>query len=118
MCGRFASQLPPELVVHLFATANSSPNPKPPWHLAPTQPAMLVRRYPGSGPWYLDLRPWGLVPSFTEDLKALQAAYQRTSETAAAASICKSAMASRQAIAVVDALMNGGPSSTARSLTP
>ena len=60
MCGRFASQLPAEFIARLFATVGDLPNTPPSWNVAPTQ----------TGQRRLDALRWGLVPSFTKDLKA------------------------------------------------
>jgi putative SOS response-associated peptidase YedK len=103
MCGRFASQLPAELVARLFATSNPLPNPRPSWNVAPTQQAMVVRRHPESGERHLDLLRWGLVPSFTKDLKACKRPINARSETAATSGMFRSALKSRRAIAVADA---------------
>jgi putative SOS response-associated peptidase YedK len=70
VCGRFAAQLPPEFIRRLFATAGDLPNLGPNWNVAPTQPAMVVRRHPETGERRLDVLRWGLVPHFTKDLKS------------------------------------------------
>jgi putative SOS response-associated peptidase YedK len=49
MCGRFASTTPPASVARLFKTAGAVPNAAPSWNVAPSQPAMVVRRHPETG---------------------------------------------------------------------
>ena len=63
MCGRLASSLPPEAIRALFRTTGPSPNLGPSWNVAPSQPAMVIRRHPGTGDRHLDLLRWGLIPS-------------------------------------------------------
>ena len=70
MCGRFAAQLPPEFIRRLFRTGGDLPNIGPSWNVAPTDPAMVVRRHSETGERRLDVLRWGLVPHFTKDLKA------------------------------------------------
>jgi putative SOS response-associated peptidase YedK len=103
MCGRFAAQLPAELVARLFRTVNPLPNLAPNWNLAPTQPAMVVRRHPQSGERHLDVLRWGLVPSFTRDLKGARRPFNARSETIAAAPVFRGAVASRRCLIPADA---------------
>jgi putative SOS response-associated peptidase YedK len=49
MCGRYASHLPPEEIACLFSTVGNLPNVGPNWNVAPTDPAMAVRRHPTTG---------------------------------------------------------------------
>ena len=49
MCGRFASQLPPDAIRALFRTAGTVPNLAPSWNVAPTQSAMVIRHHPETG---------------------------------------------------------------------
>ena len=49
MCGRFASQLAPELLRRAFAAVGDIPNTPPSWNVVPTQTAIVVRRYPETG---------------------------------------------------------------------
>ncbi len=62
MCGRYASYLPPEAIRAAFRTTNALVNFAPNWNVAPTQPAMVVRRHPDTGERHLDILQWGLVP--------------------------------------------------------
>jgi putative SOS response-associated peptidase YedK len=93
MCGRYASFLPPELIGRQFGTTNSLPNLKPTWNMAPTMSAPVVRRHPESGERHLDLLTWGLVPSFTKDLKAAMKPINARAETVASSGMFKAALA-------------------------
>lgn len=82
MCGRFASQIPADLIHKLFSTVGAVPNVAPSWSVAPMQDAMVVRRHPDSGKRRLDLLKWGLVPGWRMDLKAARKLINARSETA------------------------------------
>ena len=45
MCGRYASFLPPEAIAAMLHTVNPLPNIAAMWDLAPTEGALVVRRY-------------------------------------------------------------------------
>jgi putative SOS response-associated peptidase YedK len=98
MCGRYASFLPSELIARLFGTTNSLPNLKPTWNMAPTMSAPVVRRNPESGERHLDLLTWGLVPSFTKDLKAARKPINARAETVASSGMFKGALAKRRCL--------------------
>jgi putative SOS response-associated peptidase YedK len=102
MCGRYASRLPPDAIRALFATAGSVPNIAPNYNVAPTQPAMVVRCHPETGERRLDLLRWGLIPSWTKDLKAARKPINARSETAGSSGMFKSALASRRCLVPVD----------------
>lgn len=103
MCGRFvASTTPAELRV-VFGTAGDLPNLPPNWNVAPTQDAPVVRRHPETGERRLDALRWGLVPSWTRDLKAARKPMNARSETAATSGMFKAALASRRCIVPADA---------------
>ena len=80
MCGRFAAQLPPELLRRAFAAVGDIPNTPPSWNVAPTQAALVVRRHPETRERRLDALRWGLVPHFTKDLKACKRPINARSE--------------------------------------
>ena len=103
MCGRFASQLSPELIRSLFGTAGPTPNLPPNWNVAPTQDAMVIRRHPDTGERRLDLLRWGLVPSWTKDIKAARRPINARSETAGSSGMFKAALASRRCLVPMDA---------------
>ena len=54
-CGRFAAQLPPEFIRRLFTTKGELPNLGLNWIVAPTQPAMVIRRHPDTAKRRLDV---------------------------------------------------------------
>jgi putative SOS response-associated peptidase YedK len=98
MCGRYASFLPPDLIARLFGTTNPLPNLRPTWNMAPTMSAPVVRRHPESGERHLDLLTWGLVPSFTKDLKAARKPVNARAETVAASGMFRTALAKRRCL--------------------
>lgn len=53
MCGRFVSVLPAEAIARIFGTVNPLPNLGPFWNLAPSQPALVVRRHLETGERHL-----------------------------------------------------------------
>jgi putative SOS response-associated peptidase YedK len=103
MCGRYASHLPPEEIARLFSTMGDLPNIGPNWNMAPTDPAMVVRRHPATGERRLDLLRWGLVPHFTKDLKAAQRPINARAETVATSGMFRGALAARRCIVPADA---------------
>jgi putative SOS response-associated peptidase YedK len=103
MCGRFAAQLPPEFIRRLFATKGDLPNLGPNWNVAPTQPAMVVRRHPQTGERRLDVLRWGLVPHFTKDLKACKRPINARSDSAARSGMFRGALAARRCLVPADA---------------
>ena len=103
MCGRFASQLPPELLRQAFAALGDVPNTPPSWNIAPTQAALVVRRHPETGERRMDAIRWGLVPHFTKDLKACKRPINARSETIATSGMFRSALASRRCLVPADA---------------
>ena len=103
MCGRFASQLPPELLRRAFATLGDLPNTPASWNVAPTQAALVVRRHPETGERRLDALRWGLVPHFTRDLGACKRPINARSETIASSCLFGSALAARRCLVPADA---------------
>ena len=103
MCGRFASQLPPELLRRAFAALGDIPNTPPSWNVAPTQAALVVRRNPETGERRLDALRWGLVPHFIKDLKACKRPINARSETIATSGMFRGALASRRCLVPADA---------------
>lgn len=103
MCGRFAAQLPPELIARLFETTGDLPNLGPNWNVCPTQPALVVRRHPASGERRLDALTWGLVPHFTKDLKTARRPVNARAETVATSGMFSGAFKARRCIVPMDA---------------
>ena len=102
MCGRFASSLPADEMRRLFQIMGELPNLEPSWNIAPSQRAAVVRRHPENGERRLDLLTWGLVPSFTKDLKAARKPINARSETVATSGMFRQALAKRRAIVPAD----------------
>jgi putative SOS response-associated peptidase YedK len=72
--------------------------------MAPTNNAMVIRRHPGTGERRLDLLRWGLIPSWTKDLKAARAQpINARSETATTSGMFKAALAQRRCLVPADA---------------
>ena len=103
MCGRFASSLPPDEMRRVFATLGEIPNHPPSWNIAPSQGAMVIRCHPDTGERRLDVLRWGLVPSFTADLKAARKPINARSETVTTSPMFKMAMQSRRCLVPADA---------------
>lgn len=102
MCGRFASFLPADEMRRIFRTMGELPNIQPSWNIAPTHRAAVIRRHPEAGDARLDLLTWGLVPSFTKDLKAARKPINARSETVASSGMFRGALAKRRAIVPAD----------------
>jgi len=103
MCGRFAAQLPAELLARLFRTSGPLPNIAPNWNVAPTQSALVVRRNPDGGERSLNVLTWGLVPYFTKDLKKALRPINARSETASSSSMFREALKKRRCLVPCDA---------------
>ena len=105
MCGRFASQLPPELLRGTFGALGDIPNTPPSWNVAPTQTALVVRldNHARKRRISVDLFVWGLVPYFTHDLEACERPINARSETAASSPMFSGALASRRCLVPADA---------------
>ncbi len=103
MCGRFASQLPPELLRRAFAALGDIPNTPPSWNIAPTQPALVLRRHPATGERRMHALHWGLVPHFTKNLKTCKRPINARSETAATSPLFRGALAARRCLVPADA---------------
>jgi putative SOS response-associated peptidase YedK len=103
MCGRLASDLPPELIQRIFATANALPNLRPSWNLAPTMDAPVVRLHPETRARHLDMLRWGLVPFTTKDLKSARKPINARAETVATSPMFRAAFGKRRCIVPVSA---------------
>ena len=104
MCGRFASFQPPDAMRALFRTTNPLPEmAQPSWNIAPSQPALAVRRNPETGALHLDLLLWGLVPHWTKNLKAARRPINARAETVTNSPMFGSAFAARRCLVPVDA---------------
>lgn len=94
MCGRFALITPEETLAEHFGlqpppatTATSSTSMAssliPRYNIAPTQPVVAVRRNPESGARELAIFRWGLIPSWSKDMKIGSRLINARSETVA-----------------------------------
>ncbi len=63
----------------------------------------MVRRHPETGERRLDLLRWGLIPSWTKDLKAARKPINARSETAGSSGLFKAALGARRCLVPVDA---------------
>jgi putative SOS response-associated peptidase YedK len=98
MCGRYASFLPPESIARLFGTRNPLPNLRQTWNMAPTMSAPVVRRHPETSERHLDALTWGLVPSFTKDLKAARKPINARAETVGTSGMFRAALGKRRCL--------------------
>ncbi len=64
---------------------------------------MVVRHHTETGERRLDLLRWGLIPSWTPDLKAARKPINARSETAGASGMFKAALAGRRCVVPADA---------------
>jgi putative SOS response-associated peptidase YedK len=103
MCGRYASYLPPEAVARIFRTVSPVPNIAPNWNVAPTQPALAVRRHPESGARHLDVLSWGLLPFFTKEAKGAKRPINARAETIATSGMFRESFARRRCLIPADA---------------
>ena len=87
MCGRYASNLPPEFMRQLFETENPLIDFKPIYNAAPSLMLPVVRYNPETGQRHLDLLRWGLVPPWAKDVnvgyKMINARCETVAEKAA-----------------------------------
>ncbi len=68
MCGRFAQASKPEMIVELFGLPlDHTPAYQPRYNLAPSQPALVLRRHPHTGEKEITFLTWGLIPSWAHD---------------------------------------------------
>ena len=98
MCGRFAPYLPPEAIRAIFGTRNPPVNFPPSWNVAPTDPALVIRRHPDTGERHLDVLRWGLIPYRRKDLKAARKPINARSETAGSSGMFRDALARRRCL--------------------
>jgi putative SOS response-associated peptidase YedK len=103
MCGRFCSALPADELARIFATLGPVPNLPPNWNLAPTQPAVGVRRHPDTGARTLSVLTWGLLPHFEADAKAARRPINARAETVATQPLFRGAFARRRCLIPADA---------------
>jgi putative SOS response-associated peptidase YedK len=98
MCGRFSSDLPPELIARVFGTMNELPNFPKNYNLAPSQLAPVVRRHPETGVRHLDLLRWGFLPYWTKEPKQARKPINAKAETVATTGMFRDAFARRRCL--------------------
>lgn len=98
MCGRFASDLPPELIARIFGALNALPNIGPSWNVAPSQGAMVVRRNPETAERSLDVLTWGLLPSWAKEGARMPRPINARAETVGSSGMFKGAFAKRRCL--------------------
>ena len=103
MCGRFVSQLPPELMRRVFAIMGDIPDTPASWNVAPTQDVLVLRRHPVTGERRLDALRWGLVPHVTKDLSSCKRPINARAETMAGTAMFRSALRARRCLVPADA---------------
>lgn len=104
MCGHFATIQPVEPIRKLFGAVNSAPaDARPSRNIAPSQPALAVRRHPETGERRIDLLVWGLVPHWARDIREARRPINARAETVATSPMFKRAFASRRCLVPVDA---------------
>lgn len=67
MCGRYANDLPLELIARAFRARNNIGDFGPRYNAAPTQMLPVVRWNAEAGERSLDLLRWGLIPSWAKE---------------------------------------------------
>jgi putative SOS response-associated peptidase YedK len=97
MCGRYASFLPADAIARIFGTANPLPNLEQTWNMAPTREAPVVR-LSKDGPRHLDALKWGLIPSFTKDLKKARKPINARDDNVAKSGMFREAFAKRRCL--------------------
>ena len=102
MCGRYVSALPPAELARSFGAIGELPNVEASWNVTPTDRRPVIRRHPESGERRLDLLTWGLVPHFTEDLKAARKPINARAGTVSSAGMVRGARARRRCIVPAD----------------
>ena len=103
MCGRFASYTSPGAIGSLFGTSGPAPNFQPSWNVSPSNNAMVIRRHPETGERRTDLLRWGLIPSWSKDLRGRAQPVNARSESAATSAMFKDALAQRRCLVPADA---------------
>ena len=103
MCGRFTQTSQPlEIAELLDLPAESVPPYQPRYNLAPTQPALVLRRNPHTGDRELTFLTWGLVPSWARDPAIGSKLINARAETLAEKSAYRSAFRRRRCVVPAD----------------
>ena len=100
MCGRFTLTTPAETISSLFPGLSLS-NIRPRFNIAPTQNVICARNTSG-GHRELAMLRWGLVPSWSKDLKMGARMINARSETVASKPAYRSAFKKRRCLVAAD----------------
>lgn len=96
MCGRFAFDLPIEVLAKLFGLVPKLAVPAN-FNVAPTQPVAVVRR-DAAGGYRLDLLQWGLIPCWAKDRTIGSRMINARCETAGEKPAFKGALKARRCV--------------------
>ena len=106
MCGRFALITPLNTLADQFASELSEPLTAlptlPRYNIAPTQPVAAVRLASNGGQRELTLFRWGLIPSWSKDIKIGSRMINARSETVAEKPSFRAAFKRRRCLVLTD----------------
>ncbi|HIQ11350.1 MAG TPA: SOS response-associated peptidase [Caldilineales bacterium] len=103
MCGRFTQTSPPEAIAELFGLPPSAVPPYAPrYNLAPSQPALILRRHPVTHEKELTFLVWGLIPFWANDPRIGGRLINARAETLAEKPPFRTAFRRRRCIAPAD----------------
>ncbi len=86
-----------------MGAANPPPNVAPSWNVAPSQPAIVVRRHPVTSDRHLDLLTWGSLPHCAVNPKAEHKLINTGAETVATTPMFRAAFAHNRCLVPTDA---------------
>jgi putative SOS response-associated peptidase YedK len=98
MCGRFTSQISPELLTGLFGLAEP-PTIAPRYNIAPTQQVPVIRQY-ADGQNHLDFLRWGLIPTWSKEKSSSNLMINARSETVSEKPAFKQSVRYRRCVVV------------------
>ena len=101
MCGRFTFTTAAELVAEAFGL-DETPQLRPRYNIAPTQPVSIVRRRHRDGRRVLEERRWGLIPGGSTPAKGSPPLVNARSETVGERPAFRSAFRYRRCIIPAD----------------
>jgi putative SOS response-associated peptidase YedK len=101
VCGRFTLTSSPERLAERFGL-DEVPGLAPRFNIAPSQEVATVRRRDGSGARVLEMRRWGLVPSWARDPRVGNRMINARSETVAERPAFRSAFRLRRCLVPAD----------------
>jgi putative SOS response-associated peptidase YedK len=108
MCGRYSLATPAQLVAEHFGLTEV-PELSPRYNIAPTQSIATVRRSPDRGAPVLELRRWGLIPSWAKDPEIGSRMINARVETAAEKPAFRAAFRRRRCLVPADGFFEWKP---------